>query len=124
MQLQRIIAAGGLLALLAVGYATAAEVDLTGTWDLTVQTAAGPGNPTLVLEQDGDDITGTYQGQLGESSVAGTVNGRNFALAFEVSSPLGSLDVRYEGEVADDHTISGTVNMGQLGQGTFSGRRK
>jgi hypothetical protein len=120
---KRLALAAGLLALLAGGYAVAGDAELTGTWNLTVQTAAGAGNPTLVLEQDGNSVTGTYRGQLGESPVEGTVNGSEFELTFNVSSPMGAMDVRYAGEITDDQ-IQGTVAMGQLGQGSFTGTRQ
>jgi hypothetical protein len=103
--------------------AFAGDKDLTGTWELTVQTGAGPGNPTLVLEQEGNALTGTYRGQLGEAPVQGTVDNGKFDLTFNVSSPMGSLDVRYTGEMKDSSSIAGEITLGALGQGTFTGKR-
>jgi hypothetical protein len=118
-----IIAIGVLSASLGASVAFAGDADLTGTWHLAVQTGAGTGNPTLVLEQDGTELTGTYRGQLGESAVEGTVDDRGFSLTFNVSSPMGSLDVSYQGEVDGDE-MSGSVSMGALGGGTFTGQRQ
>jgi hypothetical protein len=102
----------------------AADADLTGTWQLTVQSAAGTGTPTLTLNQDGNALSGSYRGQLGESAVQGTVNGHAFDLSFKVSGPAGAMDVQYRGELKDDDSISGTIALGQLGQGTFTGKRQ
>ncbi|MFV8227053.1 hypothetical protein ACNKXV_13975, partial [Christiangramia aquimixticola] len=51
------------------------KIDLTGTWTVDVQTDMGSGNPTFVLKQEGEKITGTYSGSLGDSQVTGTLKG-------------------------------------------------
>src|SRR4051812_13726272 len=42
------------------------RVDVSGTWTMAVETAAGSGTPTIVLKQDGETLSGHYSGQLGE----------------------------------------------------------
>lgn len=49
--------------------------DVSGKWTAQVDTDMGSGEPTFVLKQVGDKLTGTYSGQLGEAPVTGTVKG-------------------------------------------------
>ncbi len=63
----------GVLALVAVPVSTQ---DMTGTWVLSVDLgAAGGGDATFVLEQNGTAITGTYSGALGDGVFEGSKTG-------------------------------------------------
>lgn len=97
--------------------------DLSGTWKMNVQSSMGAGTPTFVLQQDGNNVTGKYSGQLGESDVTGTVDGDSFKLTYTVSGGGQSLDVVYAGTVEGDN-VKGEVNMGDLGQATFTGTKE
>jgi hypothetical protein len=57
--------------------------DIAGTWNADVKTDAGNGNPTFVLKQSGDEVTGRYSGALGEADVKGTVKGDKVELRFK-----------------------------------------
>jgi hypothetical protein len=62
--------------------ALAADANVAGEWDFTVETQAGTGSPHFSLKQDGTAVTGTYKGQLGEAPVTGTVQGDELTLSF------------------------------------------
>ena len=53
------------------GWMTAAEV--SGVWDLTVESQDGTALPVITLKQEGERITGSYEGKIGVRSLAGTV---------------------------------------------------
>lgn len=93
---------------------------VSGTWALTVETSAGTGSPTLVLEQHGVVLAGVYTGRFGPQPVAGRLNGNAITFSFDVSGPMGSAKVTYAGAV-DGDTMSGTMRMGSMTGGTFSG---
>lgn len=94
--------------------------DVTGTWNVEVKTDAGSGNPTFVLKQDGENITGTYSGQLGEAKVTGTVKGEDISFHFEVGGT-----VVYVGKVdAAGKKMSGEVDLAGQASGTFTGEKK
>ena len=97
--------------------------DVTGTWIMAVQTSAGSGSPTFVLVQKGDALSGSYQGQLGEAQVTGTVKGDDVTIEYKVDGQAGSLAVKYSGKT-DGKTMSGKVSLGQLGEGTFTGTKQ
>jgi hypothetical protein len=117
----------GWAALLAVGAFTIAQVagaaDVTGTWIMAVETGAGSGSPTFVLVQKGEALSGSYKGQLGEAQVTGTVKGDDVTIEYKVDGQAGSVAVKYSGKT-DGKTMSGKVSLGQLGEGTFTGKKQ
>jgi hypothetical protein len=93
---------------------------VTGTWNMTVETSAGSGNPVFVLKQENDTlITGTYKGQFGEAPVKGIIKAGKIDLKFSASD----MDMEYIGTV-DGNNVKGKVVFGTMGEGTFSGTRK
>jgi hypothetical protein len=56
--------------------ASAAAADITGTWEVTIHYPPPDGDyqATYVLKQDGEKITGEYQGMYGPAAVTGSSN--------------------------------------------------
>jgi len=101
------------------------KVDLTGTWLLNVVTDGGSGSPTLTLKQQGDSLTGRYSSQIfGELEVAGTVKGREFSVQLVATIEGQSFTMTYSGALQADKSIKGTVDLGGMGGGTFTGTRR
>lgn len=98
--------------------------DVAGTWALTVETAQGTGNPSVTLKQDGEKLTGNYSSPLfGEQPVTGSIKGNAFTFSFTGSIEGTTLTVTYTGTVEKD-TMKGKVVLGELGEGTFTGKKK
>jgi hypothetical protein len=105
--------------------ATAAfAADASGTWVMEVTTQAGTGNPTFTLTQKGDDITGTYKGQLGEAPVTGTVKGSVITLTYKINAQGQDLEVVYTGTLNGNQITDGKVKLGTFGDGTFTGKKQ
>src|SRR5687767_9104384 len=51
----------------------AAPANIAGQWQFTVHLEMGTGSPVVTFKQDGDKITGTYEGRYGKSNLEGTV---------------------------------------------------
>ena len=95
-------------------------INVKGTWNMTVETSAGSGSPTFELKHINDStIEGTYRGSLGETSLKGTLKGNKIYIVFTISG----IDIEYTGTV-DGDTMKGTVALGTMGDGTFTGARK
>ena len=105
-----------------VGAAVAADANVAGEWDFTVETQAGTGTPHFSLKQDGSNVTGTYKGQLGEAPVTGTVKGNELTINFKVNAQGTDLAITYSGTV-DGNSIKGKVSLGELGEGSFTGKK-
>jgi hypothetical protein len=115
---------GALLAIAAFAVAQlASAADVTGTWLMAVETGAGSGSPTFILVQKGEALSGSYKGQLGEAQVTGTVKGDEVTIEYKVEGQGGTLAVKYSGKT-DGKTMSGKVSLGQLGEGTFTGKKQ
>jgi hypothetical protein len=103
--------------------AAPSKVDLTGTWVLQVDTAVGSGSPTFSFTQTGDRLEGTYEGTFGKADVKGTVRDNKATWSFTVEALGMPLNIEYRADVEND-TMQGTVTLGELGEGTFTGKRK
>ena len=113
-----------LLAFAPSGFAQADKaVDLTGTWSLEVNTPNGVGHPTLVLKQTGEKLAGQYSSTYGEYTVTGTITGREFTFTVPMGVEGNTVSIIYTG-TADAATMKGTVTLGEMGEGTFVGKKK
>ena len=101
------------------GATMAFAADMTGTWTLDVTSAGGTGSPVFELKQDGDKLSGTYKGRWGEAPATGTVKDDDFVINYS----LGGVNVVYKGKV-DGNKVSGKVDFGGQGEGTFTGVKK
>ncbi len=106
----------------AAAAAAAASVDVSGTWAVAVETSAGSGSPTFVFTQNGEQLTGHYTGQLGEAPVTGTVHGSAIAFAVDLDVQGTAMHIAYTGTV-DGASMKGAVKLGDLAEGTFTGKK-
>ena len=95
---------------------------LTGTWGLEVTHSAGTSTPTLNITQTGEKLNGKYVGSYGESVLTGSIKGTDFTFSVEIGTEQ-KVTVVYTGTLAGD-TVKGTLTMGEMGEGTFTGKRK
>jgi autotransporter translocation and assembly factor TamB len=102
---------------------TAWAADVTGTWAMTVESPMGTGNPTLTLVQKGEEVTGTYKGQLGEAKLAGTLKGNDLNVSYDIDAQGMQLKITYKGTV-DGNAMTGKVVYGDQGEGTFKGTKQ
>ena len=102
---------------------SAQKFDLTGEWVFDVQTDGGGGQPTFIFKQDGEKLTGKYKGQLGEADVTGTVSGKTLKFSFSGDAQGTAFTVTYDGEIESNSAVKGTVDLGGLATGTFTGKR-
>lgn len=94
-----------------------AKIDVTGTWIAAVEVAGQTGEPRFAFKQEGDKVSGKYNGSFGEHDVAGTV--ADDKIEFEFSIPLGK--IIYAGTI-DNDAIKGEAKYGDL-VGTWTARR-
>ena len=101
------------------------KVDVTGKWALEVKTEAGGTTmPSVTLKQDGEKLTGHYSSEtLGEAEVTGTVKGQQIEFGFNAEVQGFALQVRYTGTV-DGNSMKGKISLGELGDGTFTGKKQ
>ncbi len=100
--------------------------DVSGTWQLTVETSQGSGTPTVVLQQQGEKLTGTFNSQIfGEARITGTVKGNSIEFGFEGEAGGQAIKVSYTGTIESPTTMKGTaVYAGFDNKATWSASKK
>jgi hypothetical protein len=104
---------------------TPSSPSLTGTYNVTVELPNMTANPTLVLKQDGEKLTGEYvSAQYGKFPLAGTIKGADVSFSFAMNVEGNGLNVTYTGTVDKDGAIKGSVAYGDMMSGTFTAAKK
>ena len=98
--------------------------NISGAWDFAVETAGGSGTPTFTFKQEGENLTGTYKGQFGEAPLTGTVKGDNVEFTIKISAQGQSITAAYSGKITGKDSMKGIVALGDLGEGTWTAKRK
>jgi hypothetical protein len=98
-------------------------VDVSGTWDLVVTSQEGTAHPWITLKQDGEKITGTYNGKMGTIAFEGTIKGNDIHFLVSLKFQDVPITVAYSGTVNND-TMQGTARFGSTGTGNWSGKRR
>jgi hypothetical protein len=101
----------------------AAAGNISGVWDFAVETPNGSGQPVFTFKQDGENLSGTYKGQFGEAPLTGTVKGSDVKFSIKINFQGQDFTVTYNGKV-DGSAMKGTVVLGELGEGTFTGKKR
>jgi hypothetical protein len=98
--------------------------DVSGNWEFNVETAAGSGSPSFVLTQNGEKLTGTYSGLFGKADVTGTVKADqiDFSFKFDYSGQSGV--AHYSGTIESEKKMKGKVEIGDLGEGTWTATKQ
>ena len=104
--------------------AQAAKVNVTGKWLFSVETGAGSGTPTMTFTQDGEKLTGKYNGQFGNADLTGTVKGQDIAFSFNVDAQGTAVTFKYTGTIESKDALKGKVEIAGLGEGTFTAKRQ
>jgi imidazolonepropionase-like amidohydrolase len=109
----------------------AGGANASGTWALTVN-LGGSGNErqefsvTVNLQQQGERLSGTFQGQLGSGQLAnGTATGSEVTFTVPVTLPAPAsqtTDAIFNGTISGNQ-LTGSVQIVGRGPGTFTGAR-
>jgi hypothetical protein len=101
----------------------AQAVNVTGEWAFTVQTDQGGGNPTMTFKQDGEKLTGKYNGQFGSADLTGTVKGNAIHFTFNIDVQGQQAPATYDGTV-EKNTMKGKMDIAGMVNGTFTATKK
>jgi hypothetical protein len=108
--------------LLIPAVAGAGATDISGTWAFAV--GAGGAKITFVFKQEGEKLSGTYTGPLGEHPVTGTMKGDQVAFSFEVTNK-NTMTVSYTGRIESPTKMSGAVEyIGGGAHGKWTATKK
>jgi hypothetical protein len=100
----------------------AAQVNITGDWDMTIESPQGANTVKVTLTQDGEKVTGLFKSQMGELPFTGTITGVDLKFGFSLPIQGQSLDITMTGKV-DGQTLAGKVQFGGFGEGDWTAKR-
>jgi hypothetical protein len=103
-----------------IGAADPANV--AGKWNVTLQLETITGHPVILLKQDGEKLTGTYEGRYGQSDLKGSIKEKD--IEFSVTCVAEGMQTQgvFAGKVNGD-TMGGDVAYEGAGDGTWSAAR-
>jgi hypothetical protein len=95
---------------------------MTGTWAFEVNHSAGTSTPTVTITQTDGKLSGKYQSTYGQFDLTGSIKGADFTFSVEVGTEQ-KVTLVYNGTLNGD-AVKGSMTMGEMGEGTFTGKRK
>ena len=101
----------------------AQATNVTGDWEFTVTTDQGSGTPTMTFKQDGEKLTGKYNGQFGSAELTGTVKGSAIQFTFTIDVQGQQAPATYKGTV-EKSTMKGSMDIAGMVTGTFTATKK
>ncbi len=97
--------------------------DVTGKWSFSVVTENGTGTPTVVLKQEGETLSGTYESsRMGVREIEGTIKGRDVRFVLKGGSS-DAPTLTFIGVVVGTNEMRGELDMGGMGSATFTAKR-
>jgi hypothetical protein len=100
------------------------KVDVTGTWDISIDTPQGAMPGVATFKQEGEKVTGTQSGPGGEETkLEGTVKDATLAYVLKINMQGNEMAINFSGKV-DGNSIAGTFEFGGMGSGAWTAKRK
>ncbi len=103
--------------------AGAAAIDVTGTWDMLVDTPQGQIALTAVFKQEGEKLTGTQASPMGEVALEGTVIGTEIKYTIVIDMQGQQMAILFGGKVEAD-TMAGVFEFGGMGTSNWSAKKR
>ena len=100
-----------------------ATVDVTGVWDMTVETPNGAIENVGTLKQEGEKLTGTLAGQRGELAIEGTVVGNEIKWVLNIDMGGQQMAIAFAGKV-EGETMTGIFEMGGMGSAAWGAKKR
>jgi hypothetical protein len=100
----------------------AAPANIAGAWQFTVELSMGTGQPVVTFRQDGEKITGTYEGRYGKSDLEGTVKDNQVDFTVNIVVQGSAVAGVFSGTV-DGDKMSGVVEYEGAGDGQWTAVR-
>jgi hypothetical protein len=118
----RLLLVAFLVAFVAAGAVMAEPAKVDGKWNVLLQLETITGHPVLTLKQDGEKLTGTYEGRYGPSALEGEIKDSKIAFVVTFNAEGTKTTGVFQGTV-DGATMGGSVEFDGAGSGTWSAVR-
>jgi hypothetical protein len=100
-----------------------AQTDVTGEWDVTLNTMQGPNSIKVTFKQDGEKLSGVLKSPIGQLPFdGGSVVGNDLKFGFAIPIQGQPLEISMTGKV-DGSSITGKAQFGGFGEGDWTAKR-
>jgi uncharacterized protein involved in outer membrane biogenesis len=100
-----------------------AQADVSGRWNMTIDSDAGSQSATLTLQQSGESFSGSIGGDQGTFDFdGGMISGNKLEWVLEIDAQGTFIEISMDGTVDGDQ-INGTMDFGGQGGGDWTARR-
>src|SRR3989442_306002 len=124
-----------------------AQTNVTGDWDVTINSPQGANTIHVTFKQDGEKLSGllkrqggdlpatatltdeggklsgTFGSPMGEVPVSGSLDGKVITLTMVAQTPQGAMNVAMTGDLAGDTIVNGKADVAGMGQMEWSAKR-
>jgi hypothetical protein len=109
-------------ALILSASATAQTPNVTGDWDVTINSPQGARQGKISFKQEGEKLTGALKNQRGEIPIEGAVNGKEIKFKYTVKFQDQDLVITMTGNL-DGDAMKGDADFGGFAQGDWNAKR-
>ena len=102
--------------------ATAQSPDVSGNWEVTINSPQGARTGQLSLKQEGEKLTGTIKSRMGETPLDGSVKGKEIKFKYTVKFQEQDFTITLSGNI-DGDALKGDADFGGLAQGDWNAKR-
>jgi hypothetical protein len=96
--------------------------NVTGDWDVTINSPQGARQGKISFKQEGEKLTGALKNQRGEIPIEGAVNGKEIKFKYTVKFQDQDLVITMSGNV-DGDAMKGEADFGGFAQGDWNAKR-
>jgi uncharacterized pyridoxal phosphate-dependent enzyme len=101
---------------------TGTPATVQGTWAVTIQYPRGIGEQKFTLEQNGNNLTGTQNGEIYNAKFIGSIHANRLELHSNMEVGGNTIPWTFKGNV-EGNNIAGSVYMGEYGNATWKATR-
>jgi autotransporter translocation and assembly factor TamB len=98
-------------------------IDITGSWEMTVESPQGTMVITANFKQDGEMLTGTHVSEMGEAPLKGTVKGADVEYTLTLDMGGQQMSIVHKAKV-DGDTMKGSADIQGMGTIAFTAKKK
>jgi hypothetical protein len=101
---------------------TAEPAKVDGKWNASLQLESINSSPSLTFKQEGEKLTGTYQGYYGASPLEGQIKENEIAFTVTMTIEGSKISGHFSGKVEGD-SMGGAVEFEGAGSGKWNAIR-
>ncbi len=100
-----------------------AALDITGAWDMSIETPQGQMTLAVTFKQEGEKVTGTQASPMGEVPLEGTLVGNELKYTITIDMQGQAATVSFGAKIEGD-SMTGVYEFAGMGSGAWTAKKK